>query len=401
MAGGAELRRAFESMTRGNPHQIRSFDKTEAVETLKQRVDSGGMVVVNQEIYLRDPIGSRFADIVLPAATWGEEDFTRCNGERRLRLYSKFYDPPGDAKPDWWIAAEFAKRMGFEGFDWKDSNDVFEEGARFRRGSRVNYQPLVWLAKKKGMRAHDLVRSYGTDGIQCPIRYEDGKLVGTVRLHDSTLKLPETGPQGPTVWQKWLTRAKSQSGKFNWMRSPWDIFSDYYDWIKPKGDELWLINVRINETWQTMFDDIRRPYIRQRWPEMFVEIHPDDAGPKGIESGDVVSLSSDRIPIQTGGFYGVMGGDNSFTGLMKNGHIKITEASISAVAIITPAVKKGVMAALKFDMSNSVNDLIPQVPDPFSNHYRFMLAVAKVKKIGESPYKRSLNAMSFARRDIV
>ena len=96
-----------------------------------------------------------------------------------------------------------------------------------------------------------------------------------------------------------------------------------------------------------------------------------------------------------------MRGDNSFTGLMKNGHIRMSKASISAVAIVTPAVKKGVMAALKMDMSNSVNDLIPRVTDPFSNHYRFMLAVAKVKKIGESPYKRSFEAMSFARRDIV
>ncbi|MFQ5913844.1 MAG: arsenite oxidase large subunit, partial [Nitrospinota bacterium] len=95
------------------------------------------------------------------------------------------------------------------------------------------------------------------------------------------------------------------------------------------------------------------------------------------------------------------GGDNSFTGLMKNGHIKMTKASISAVAIVTPAIKKGVMAAMKYNMSNSVNDLVPRVPDPLSNHYRFTLAVAKIKKIGESPYKRSLEAMSFARRDIV
>ncbi|MFQ5848025.1 MAG: arsenate reductase (azurin) large subunit [Candidatus Methylomirabilales bacterium] len=401
MAAGAELRKVFDAMTRRNPYQIEGFDTARAIETLKKRVDSGGMVVVEQDIYLRDPIGSKYADIVLPAATWGEEDFTRCNGERRLRLYQKFYDPPGDAKPDWWIAAQFAKRMGFEGFDWKDSNEVFEEGARFRRGSRVNYHPLVWLAKKNGMRGHDLLQTYGTHGIQCPIRYEDGNLVGTVRLHDSTLKLPETGPQGPTVWRKWLTASKSQSGKFNWMRSPWDLFADYYDWLKPRGDELWLSNVRINETWQTMFDDIRKPYIAQRWPEIFVEIHPDDARPRGIESGDAVSLTNDRIPVQTGGFYGVMADDASFTGLMKNGHIKMTRASISAVAIVTPAVKKGVVAALKFDMTNSVNDLIPRVTDPFNNHYRFMLAVAKVKKIGESPYKRSLNAMSFARRDIV
>ena len=113
--------------------------------------------------------------------------------------------------------------------------------------------------------------------------------------------------------------------------------------VKPRGDELWLNNVRINETWQTMFDNVRTPYIMQRWPEIFVEIHPADAKDRGVENSDVVSLSSDRIPVQAGGFYGVMGGYNSFTGLMKAGNIKITKAAISAVAIVTPAIKKGVL----------------------------------------------------------
>lgn len=46
------------------------------------------------------PINTDIADIVLPAATWGEDDLTRCNSERRLRLYRKFYDAPGEARPD-------------------------------------------------------------------------------------------------------------------------------------------------------------------------------------------------------------------------------------------------------------------------------------------------------------
>jgi len=122
MAGSQELMDAFGRMTRQSPHQIASFDPKAAIETLKRRVDSGGMVVVDQDIYPVDPIGTSFADLILPAATWGEDDFTRCNGERRLRLYSRFYDPPGEARPDWWIIAGFARKMGFEGFDWKDSS---------------------------------------------------------------------------------------------------------------------------------------------------------------------------------------------------------------------------------------------------------------------------------------
>ena len=61
---------------------------------------------MQQEIYTNAL--TEFADILLPAATWGEEDFARMQGERRLRLYSKFMDAPGEAKPDWWIAAQVA-----------------------------------------------------------------------------------------------------------------------------------------------------------------------------------------------------------------------------------------------------------------------------------------------------
>ena len=358
------------------------------------------MVVVHQDIYLRKPLGSVFEDIILPAASWGEENFTRANGERRMRLYSKFYDPPGEAKPDWWIAAQIGKRMGFPGFDWKNSNDVFEEAARFTRGSRKDYYPLVWLAKKQGKKGHDLLREYGTSGIQGPIRYEDGVLVGTKRLHDPTLEVGT--PQGPTVHSKTLTAFNTQSGKANFIKSPWWLFSDYHEWIKPQSDELWITNGRINEIWQSGFDDVeRRPYITQRWPINFIELHPDDAKARGIENGDMVVAESDRVPVQTGGYLARDTKDTLFSGLMENGHIKLVSASISAVAMVTPAVRPGVAFMYFLDPSQPANSLVGRVPDPISDNYRFKLGVGKVRKIGESPYKTSFASMSFKPRTIV
>ncbi len=401
MTASQAMEETFKRSTVANPHQIRRKDVKHAVEVLKQRVDNGGMMLVFQDIYLRQPLGTKYADLVLPAATWGEEDFTRSNGERRIRLYSKFYDAPGESKPDWWIAAQFAKKMGSKGFNWKDSNEVFEESARFGRGSRTDYYPLVWLAKKKGMRAHELLRSMGTEGIQCPIRYEDGKLVGTKRLHDSTLKLPEGGPEGPTIWPKFLTAFKSQTGKANFIKSPWSLFSDFYEWFKPKGDELWITNGRINEIWQSGYDDMeRRPYITERWPVNFMEIHPEDAETRGIESGDWVAAENDRVPVQVSGFYGVQPNDFTFTELMKAGHIKLTKARINAVALVTPAVRKGVAWMYFLDPKQPANSLVARVVDPLTNNYRFKLGMGRVRKTGESPYKRSLEEMSFARRDI-
>lgn len=302
MAASTGLRDSFERMTRGNPHQITSLDKKAILATLKKRVDSGGLVMVNQDIYPVEPIGTTFADIVLPAAGWGEEDFSRANGERRIRLYSKFNDAPGEAKPDWWIAAQVGKRMGFPGFDWKNSNDVFEDAAWHSRNGVTSYLQLVEYARAQGKTGHQLLRELGTTGIQAPVRWEDHKLVGTKRLQDSTLKLGT--PMGPTPFTgSILRRFGTPTGKANLLKTPWELFADFYDFIKPKKDELWVTTGRINELWQSGFDDQkRRPYLNQRWPYNFLEIHPDDAKKRGIESGDMLLVWSDTVPVQTGGF---------------------------------------------------------------------------------------------------
>ncbi|WP_089718969.1 arsenate reductase (azurin) large subunit [Candidatus Entotheonella palauensis] len=401
MCGTSSMEEAFRRLVKHNPHQVSTLSKQGVIDTLKQRADSGGMVVVNQEIYPIDPIGTQYADIVLPAATWGEENFTRCNGERRIRLYQKFYDPPGEAKPDWQIVAMLAKKMGFEGYDWKDSNDVFEESCRFSRGKRTDYNVLRTVAKRKGMKAYDLLKTYGTQGLQCPLLLDGDQIVETKRLHDFNRKLPATGPEGPTVVNKALTAFKTHTGKLNLMKTPWNIWSDFYEFVKPREDELWVGNGRINEVWQSGFDDVeRRPYITQRWPFNFLEIHPDDAKPRGIESGDLVSVESQRVPVQTDFNMGVKSDDMWFSGLMKRGHIKLSSGQFTAVAIVTPGTKKGVVYTNHLDKQQPVNALAPRVPDPLTMNYRFKMTVGKVVRLGESPYKHDLSQMSLKRRDI-
>ena len=401
MCGSQGLAEKFEDLTVRNPHQIRSLDKQAAIETLKARADSGGMIVLNQDIYLVDPIGARYADIVFPAATWGEETFTRANGERRIRVYNRFYDPPGEAKPDWWIIAQLGKRMGFDGFDWQNSNDVIEEGARFSRGSRKDFFMVKVAAQREGKSLHQKLNEFGTDGIQGPVMMmEDGTLVGTKRLHDTTRELPETGPWGANMFNKKLTHFNSQTGKCNIQKSPWHIFSDYWEWLRPKGDELWCTSGRINERWQSGFDDRRRPYIVQRWPENWVEIHPEDAAARGIENGDYVMIYSDRVPAQKHTIIGVEGDDFQFSKLMENGHIELNSAAITAVAMVTPAIKKGVLYTDFLHTQSPGNALAGRVVDWISGNYNYKMGVGRVKKIGVSPYKHTFRSMSFARRDI-
>ncbi|VAW83325.1 Assimilatory nitrate reductase large subunit [hydrothermal vent metagenome] len=488
----------FEKLTRSNPNQPDNLDKQHIIETYKKRIDSGGMVMVDQDIYPVAPINTRFADIVLPAATWGEEDFTRASGERRIRLYEKFYDSPGESLPDWRIVQKFAKRMGYSGFDWKDSNAVFEDAAFINKGRRTSYVALVEYARAHGHTGHGLLRDMGTSGITAPVRWEDGKLVGTKRLHDSTLK---TGTAyGLTkIDPGWLRKFKTKTGRANLLKAPWEMFADYWEFMQPKGDELWVTTARINEFWQSGFDDqMRRPYLQQRWPDNFLEIHPDDAKARGIESGDIVRIAHDKIPVEVGGYTnspkdlkarGVMplyanadletpdlleqsvdkhankeswtidartmgdaaqemddelmqfgahpkptsnGGkpmspdleqddpimhnlqsaiglkwddvkDMTFSEMQNNGYVEYVSASLEAVAIVTPAIRKGVTCSYFVLPSGkgAANALAGRILDPISQRPRYKLARGSVEKIGESEFKHSFAAMSFKSRAIV
>lgn len=400
MAASQELAQRFREQTVLNEHQITSLDKDEIIDTLIQRVDSGGMVVVNSDIYPVIPMGTEFADIVLPAAQWGEHEGARCNGERRLRYYARIMDPPGEAQPDWWAVSRFAQKMGYEGFEWETSNDVFEEAARFSRGGVLDYNVLVWKARQEGKSGLEKLADLGTQGMQTPIRMEDGEMVGTKRLHDSTLELGP--PEGPTIHAKWLTHFRSHSGKAMFIKTPWSLFSDFYTRITPdraKG-ELWLTTGRINEIWQSGFDDVRKPYVDNRWPDTFAEMNPADAAEHGIESGDEIRMFSDDILIQTKGWNRVKGNEINFTWLMENGHIRTGSGEARAVVIVTEAVPPGLIFTNFLWPSSPANSLVHRVPDPITNRYRFKLGKAQVERLGESPFKNDPRLMSFKPRDV-
>jgi arsenite oxidase large subunit len=420
MAASQELERSFRRLTRDSQHQIQEADAVHAAEVLKRRADEGGMVVVDQDIYLRQPIGGEFADIVLPVATWGEHDFTRANGERRLRLYGKFCDPPGEARPDWWVIAQFARKMGFKDYDWKDSNDVFEQAARSGRRGVLNYHPLVVYAKRAGMTGHELLRKLGSTGIQTPVRFRTrltesdeyrayagcyehpevrGAIIGTKRLHD--VDTPMGDPEGPTMMMKWMTAFNTHSGKGILHKTPWELFADFYARITPRNDEFWVTSGRINEVWQTYFDDFRKPFIRDRWPEQWVEVHPDDAARLGIESGDWVRVVNDDVLVQTGGFVAVEPDDQSFSRLLEKGLIHAGHGEFKGVALVTDAVRPGVLWTNSLHPGSPANSVVHRVPDPITNRYRFKLGKGKLERIGESEYKKDLRRMSFAPRTII
>ena len=94
MLASQELASRVADLTVRNANQPRHLDKEHLVEVFEQRVDLGGMMLVDSDIYPVDPLNTQLADIVLPATGWGEVDFTRCNAERRKPCMAKRWPWP-------------------------------------------------------------------------------------------------------------------------------------------------------------------------------------------------------------------------------------------------------------------------------------------------------------------
>ena len=86
------------------------------------------------------------AHVLLPAQAWGEKSGTVTNSERRISRQRAFLPPPGEARPDWWIVSEVARRLGFgAAFDFNSAADIFREhaapvGVREQRQPRFRYR---------------------------------------------------------------------------------------------------------------------------------------------------------------------------------------------------------------------------------------------------------------------
>jgi anaerobic selenocysteine-containing dehydrogenase len=127
-------------------------DKRAIIDAFKERIEADGLVVVHQELFTNPT--TNYADIIIPAVGWGEDNFIRYNAQRRLKLYARFQDPPlhpddekrlekleGDPvsrmhlprtwrhspKPDWRIFRDVATGIG-KYFDGKSStkSEFFE-----------------------------------------------------------------------------------------------------------------------------------------------------------------------------------------------------------------------------------------------------------------------------------
>lgn len=209
---------------------------------------------------------TQLAHVLLPALTWGEKDGTVTNSERRISRQRAFLPAPGEARADWWIISEVARRMGHtDAFAYQSPHDIFVEHAKLsgldNNGTRdFDISGLSQLSAAE----YDALTP-----IQWPVnaRFPQGRK----RFFDDGHFFTSSGkaqfiPIDPS------TPLQQTSAAFPWL----------------------LNTGRVRDQWHTMTRTARASRLLQHVPEPFCALHPDDATELDLKAGDIVRVYNQR-----------------------------------------------------------------------------------------------------------
>ncbi len=124
----------FEAIARGEIKALWVIGTNPVVslpdaDVVREALKKLELFVVSENVRSNDTVEAG-PHVLLPALAWGEKSGTVTNSERRISRQRSFLPAPGEARPDWWILSEVAKRLGFgAAFDYKSAADVFREHA--------------------------------------------------------------------------------------------------------------------------------------------------------------------------------------------------------------------------------------------------------------------------------
>ena len=131
---GLKAVQMFEAIARGEIKALWVIGTNPAVslpdaDVVREAMKKLELFVVSENVRSNDTVEAG-PHVLLPALAWGEKSGTVTNSERRISRQRSFLPAPGEARPDWWILSEVAKRLGFgAAFDYKSAADVFREHA--------------------------------------------------------------------------------------------------------------------------------------------------------------------------------------------------------------------------------------------------------------------------------
>ena len=221
------------------------------------------LFVVSDNVISNDTINAG-AHVVLPATAWGEKDGTVTNSERRISRQRSFLPLPGEAKADWWIVTQVARRMGYEdAFNYNSAADVFREHAAlsaFENDGTRDFD-IGALAEL------DYAAFNALDPVQWPAR-ADGTASEKRFFMDGCFFTPDR-------------KARFHSPK---RPAPTAALSGQFPFRLNTG--------RVRDQWHTMTRSGLSPRLANHTPEPFVEVHPDDAATAGLVDGSFARVHS-------------------------------------------------------------------------------------------------------------
>jgi assimilatory nitrate reductase catalytic subunit len=265
---GLKAVQMFEAIGRGEIKALWVMGTNPAVslpdaDAVRAALGKLELFVVSENVRSNDTVNSG-AHVLLPAQAWGEKSGTVTNSERRISRQRPFLTPAGEARPDWWIVAEIAKRLGFgAAFDFKSAADVFREHASlsaFENGGSRDFD--IGALSSMSDEAFDALAP-----VQWPLRAGEAPqsrffAEGGFFTNDRMARF--VAPEIPVL------RTETSASR-----------------------PLRLNTGRIRDQWHTMTRTGASPRLGQHLPEPFVEVHPADAAKTGVVDGSFARVVTD------------------------------------------------------------------------------------------------------------
>ena len=239
------------------------------VDVLRQGFENLEFLVV-QDGFHPTPT-TQIADMVLPAAIWGEKTGTYTNSERRVSKVNKAVDPPGEARSDFDIFLAVAEELGardvlFPG--WSEPEDAFEEWRGVSKGRLCDYSGL----------SYDLLDKHYA--IQWPFPSDAAR--GARDRRPQTTRLYGDG------------RFQTPDGKARLFAVEWEPYPE-----QPTRSFPFVFNTgRTVEHWHTRTKTKEVKILERMSPSAWLEMNPGDAQRLGLRPHDLVTVVSPRSRIE-------------------------------------------------------------------------------------------------------
>jgi assimilatory nitrate reductase catalytic subunit len=225
------------------------------------------LFVVSENVIANDTVNAG-AHVLLPATAWGEKDGTVTNSERRISRQRPFLPAPGEAKPDWWMVAEVARRMGFgAAFEYRCAADVFREHAKlsaFENDGRRDFD-LGRLAQISGA-AFDAL-----DPVQWPLRRGEPR----AKQGEEHRFFKAGGFYTPDRKARFVALERPAPKPATTKEFPFRLNTG-----------------RVRDQWHTMTRSGLSARLGAHLPEPFVEVHPADATAMALVDGGFAKIAT-------------------------------------------------------------------------------------------------------------